>query len=247
MFCTQLIGLVLASGWVVGGAQPLPPLMTLAAGAGAGLGLTLFLAAFLQAAIIGSISIVAPISAVGVAIPIFAGLVDGERLSLAQAIGIFAAVTGVVLAARSKSKVSLHSYEPGFGLALLAALGGGLLFWLMEPATRHGVAWAILLTRAVPVSILVATHKVHHASLRQALDWRTAVAICAVALLGFSSLTLYAFATRHGQLGIVSVLSSMYPAITVLLAFAILHERVSRIQQVGIATALVGVVLLSVR
>jgi drug/metabolite transporter (DMT)-like permease len=62
------------------------------------------------------------------------------------------------------------------------------------------------------------------------LEWRTAAAIVAGALLGFSAITLYAFATRHGQLGSVSVLSSLYPAIAALLAFAVPRERISRTQ-----------------
>lgn len=69
--------------------------------------------------------------------------------------------------------------------------------------------------------------------------------ILASALLTFAAIALYAVATLHGQLAIVSVLSSLYPVAPVLLARYTLGERVHRVQQLGIAAMLAGVVLLS--
>jgi drug/metabolite transporter (DMT)-like permease len=66
------------------------------------------------------------------------------------------------------------------------------------------------------------------------------------AVLGFAATTLYAFATLHGQLAIVSVLGSLYPAVTILLAYRLLGERPDGAQQLGILAVLGGVVLLSV-
>lgn len=74
---------------------------------------------------------------------------------------------------------------------------------------------------------------------------RNARITLASALLGFSSVALYAFATLHGQLVIASVLASLYPAVTVLLACRVLGERLQGAQQLGIASMLAGVVLLS--
>jgi len=65
------------------------------------------------------------------------------------------------------------------------------------------------------------------------------------AVLGVFSLGLYALATVHGQLAIVSVLGSLYPVVTVLLAYRVLGERVHRVQSLGIASVLAGVVLMS--
>ena len=76
-----------------------PPVAAVAAAAGAGLGMTVALAAFFQAMVVGTMSVVAPISATGVIVALSsAGIVRGERPGAAQAVGIVAAIVGIVLA-----------------------------------------------------------------------------------------------------------------------------------------------------
>jgi drug/metabolite transporter (DMT)-like permease len=245
IFCTQLIAVVLASGWVAISGEPFPPAATVAAAVGAGVGMTVGLAAFFQAMVVGTMSVVAPISATGVIVPIIAGIVRGERPIAPQAIGIIVAIVGIVLASRPPREHPSVPGQSGLGLALLAALGAGLMFWLLAPASRHGVPWALLIARVIPALILTAVMSIRRASLRPALDPRNARIILASALLGFAGVTLYAFATLHGQLVVVSVLASLYPAVTVLLAYRLLGERLHGVQQVGIAATLIGVILLS--
>jgi drug/metabolite transporter (DMT)-like permease len=245
MFCTQLVGLVLAGGWVAISGDPLPGLATVAAATGAGLGLIVGLAAFFQAMVVGTISIVAPISATGVVIPIAAGLARGERPGAAQVLGIVAAIAGIALASRAPREHPSAPAESGLGLALLAALGGGFFFWLMAPGSAHGVPWAMLISRTVPVLALGAVLAIRRKSLRPALDARTARTVLIAALLALVAIALYAYATLHGQLAIVSVLGSLYPVVTVSLAYHVLGERVHRVQRVGIAAVLAGVVLMS--
>jgi drug/metabolite transporter (DMT)-like permease len=108
------------------------------------------------------------------------------------------------------------------------------------------VAWAIFISRAVPTVVLSVVFSIRRPSLRPTLQLRTAGEILAQAIFGFVATTLYAFATLHGQLAIVSVLGSLYPAVTVLLAYRLLGERLGGIQQLGILAVLGGVVLLSV-
>ncbi len=245
IFCTQMIAVVLAGSWVAISAEPVPPLATVAAAAGAGLGMTVGLAAFFQAMVVGTMSIVAPISATGVIVPIAAGVVGGERPGAAQAIGVLAALGGIVFASRSPREHPSAPVESGLGLALLAALGSGLMLWLLAPASRHGVPWALLIARAVPALVLTVIVAIRRPSLRPALESRNARITVVSALLATSGVVLYAFATLHGQLVIVSVLASLYPAVTVLLAYRLLDERLHRAQQCGIAAILLGVVLLS--
>ena len=244
IFCAQLVMLLLAAAWVAVSSEPAPPLGTLAAAAGAGLGMTVGLSAFFQAMAVGKMSLVAPISATGVAIPVAAGILRGEHPNAAQIVGMLAAIAGVVLVTRSRDQQQTRS-ESGLGLALLAAVGTGLFMWLMAPASRHGVPWAILTSRAIPAMVLIAAVIVRRPSLRPALRSAVASRIVAQALLGLVASVLYAFATRHGQLAIVSVLGSLYPAVTLLLAHRLLGERLDGVQQAGIAAVLGGILLLS--
>jgi drug/metabolite transporter (DMT)-like permease len=245
VFCTQLINLVLASAWVLIGGEAVPPLAAVAAAAGAGLGMAVGLAALFQAMVIGKISVVAPISATGVVLPIAVGIARGERPSAAQAVGMVAAIAGVVVAARAPHEQTVGRAQPGIGLALLAAVGTGLFLWLMAPASRHGIGWAILIARAIPAVALTTVVGLSRTSLRGVTESRTARPILASALLAFAGSALYGLATLHGQLVIVSVLGALYPAVTVLLAYRLLGERLDAAHQVGIAAVLGGVVLLS--
>ena len=86
---------------------------------------------------------------------------------------------------------------------------------------------------------------IRRSPLRPALASRTLRTIATSTLLGFCAIALYAFATLHGQLAIVSVLASLYPVVTVLLAYRVLGERVHGAQRLGIVAVLAGVVLMS--
>jgi len=243
--CSQLIGVAFSAGWVLLSQDPLPPLVTLAAGAGAGLAMALALAAFFEAMVVGRMSVVAPVSAIGVVVPIAAGIAEGEQLTAAQAFGIVAAIAGVLLAARVPGEQHTASRESGLGLALLAAVGAGVFLWLMAPASRHGVPWAMLSSRAVPAVVLTVVVYARRRSLRPALVSQNVSGTVWSSVLAFAAAALYSLATQHGQLSIVSVLGSLYPVVTVMLAYLVLGERVHRAQQFGITAVLAGVVLLS--
>ena len=215
------------------------------AAAGAGLSLTFGLAAFFQAMVVGTISIVAPISATGVVIPIVAGLAGGERPSAVQVIGILAAVTGIVFVCRQPRRSRSSQAHGGIALALLAALGSGLFFWLMASASHNGVPWAVVISRSVAVIALAVILAIRRESIRPALDLRTARIAPVAALLGFGGIALYAESTLYGGLAIMSVLGNLYPAMTVMLAYFVLGERVYGIQRVGIAAVFAGVVMMS--
>jgi drug/metabolite transporter (DMT)-like permease len=245
MVYSQLIGIPIAGVWVVVSAQPVPPLRIIATALAAGAGLTVGVAAFFRAMVVGAISIVAPISATGVLVPVVAGIVEGDRPSLVQVAGIVACIGGTMLAARPASRLPSSAREPGVGLACLSALGGGLWFWLMAPASHHDVPWTVLIVSAVPVCLLAPALIVRRASPRPPLTPRSLTAIVSVAALTFVAVATYAFATRRGELALVSVLAGLYPVVPVLLAFGILGERIYGLQRAGVVAVLVGVILLS--
>jgi drug/metabolite transporter (DMT)-like permease len=252
LFWAQLITLALAVAWVGITAAPVPPIISVVAAASAGLSLTLALAALFQAMVVGAISIAAPISATGVIIPVVVGITQGESPSIPQAIGLIATIVGVTFTALRPGRQSTDANNRKFALAesplalaLLAALGSGLWLWLMSVACRHSIPWPVLIVRAIMV-VVPATVLARGAGFsRSPIGTKAGSTIAAAALLAFAAVMMYGLATVHGQLMIVSVLGSLYPAVTVLLAYLVLRERLGSWQQTGVVLVLMGVVLLA--
>lgn len=246
MLFAQLGGLVLAGVWVALASEPVPGLPALAVAVAAGVSLIVGIGAFFQAMVVGSVSIAAPVSAIGVVVPIGVGVTAGDRVSVAQALGMLAALAGIALVARQPRGESRAGARMGLGLSLVAAFGGGLCLWLIAVASRDGgVAWTLLSVRVTTASLLGLAICLRGTSLRAQLDPPIVLRVLAFVLFGFLGFALYALATLHGQLAVVSVLASLYPAVTVLLARRLLHERLRRPQQLGVAVMLLGIVLIS--
>jgi drug/metabolite transporter (DMT)-like permease len=215
--------------------------------AAAGVAGTVGIAAFYRGLAVGTMSIVAPIASTGAALPVLVGLADGERPGAVQAAGIVVAIAGVMLAGREPVDADVlrpQAARAALGLALLAAVGIGVTFVALDRATAGGgVAWTLLVQRGVEVGLLaVAALLTRPALPRERVAW---IAIAGLGLLDVTAQALFAVATTLGLLSIVSVLSSLYPAATVLLARTLLHERVSRLQEVGVVAILAGVVAIS--
>jgi drug/metabolite transporter (DMT)-like permease len=205
------------------------------------------LAAFYRALAIGTMSIVAPISATGVAIPVLVGLASGERPAALQVAGMALACGGVVLAAREPQAADAAARRAGRTaviLALLAAVGFGSFFAGLDRAEQTAdVAWVLLAARVADVLLLVLVSAVR----RPPLPTAPAVlgAIAAIGLFDLLANLLFVLAAGRGLLSVVGVLGSLYPAVTVLLARFILHERLSRSQNAGVLITLAGVVALA--
>jgi drug/metabolite transporter (DMT)-like permease len=212
----------------------------LAASAAGGLGL----AAFYRGLAIGTMSIVAPVAAMGAVVPVVAGLIGGERPGALQAVGIAVALAGVITASRAPGGEGGRSATAGLGLAALAALGMGVaLLGLGRASAELGVPWAVLLARAPQLVVLA----VVVALVRPALPRgpRDAAPLVGLGAIDVAANVLFAAATTQGLLSLVSVVGSIYPAFTVLLARAVLAERVTRVQNIGIVATLAGVVAIS--
>jgi len=214
-----------------------------AAGGAAGV---VALAAFYRALAIGTMSIVAPISATGAIVPLVVGISEGDHPGALRLAGIAAALLGVVLAARelqADERPRGSGARVSVALALVAALGFGLFFVGLRSASSASVPWAILVARASAVPLVALAAIGSRAPLRPAAAVLPALAV--VGILDVSANGLYALATRHGLLSVVSVLGSLYPVTTVLLARFVLRERVGRTQEAGIVTVLAGVALIA--
>jgi drug/metabolite transporter (DMT)-like permease len=205
------------------------------------------LSAFYRALAIGTMSIVAPISATGVAIPVLVGLMSGERPGPLQVAGIVLACAGVVLAAReapSEDADVRRASRASIGLALVAAVGFGSFFAGIDRAEESGdVAWVLLSARTAVVAVLIGAALLVRPRLPSAPA--TLGAIAAVGLFDLLANLLFVLAAGRGLLSVVGVLGSLYPAVTVVLARFVLHERLSRAQNAGVVITLAGVVALA--
>jgi drug/metabolite transporter (DMT)-like permease len=129
-------------------------------------------------------------------------------------------------------------------LAVAAAVALGLFTYFLGLGSREGSALSTLTgARIGSLGFLLLLAAGRRESLRIGRRWLGPVA--AVGLLDVTANVLFALASRHGLLSLVSVLGSLYPVMTIVLAYAFLHERLTRIQLGGVATALVGVAALS--
>lgn len=194
----------------------------------------------------GSMSVVAPITAlVSAIVPVVAGLALGERPSAIAWSGIALALVAVLLvAAEGGAPPALAALRgPVLAGALAAGVGFGTWVVLLSQAPADSGFWPTAGARVASVVLLLAVAAVG----RRRIVPRGAPATLVVAS-GSGDLVanlLFVLATRSGLLSVVGVVLALYPAGTVLLALLVLHERLHRIQVVGLALAATGVVLIA--
>lgn len=207
-------------------------------GVGSGLG-----AAFLYRGLAGAkMSVVAPISAVGCALlPLIVGLMLGERPGLSASIGIALAFPAIALI--SLVRDADPSHRGGVLDGIVAGIGFGLMFVALGQVS-HGAGLAPLsalyLGSTVAV-VLVATASGQVWRPATRADWSGAL----LGPLGVTAAIAFYIASKHGLLSIVSVVTALYPASTVLLAALFLKERVTAWQGIGLALAVAAVTLVA--
>jgi drug/metabolite transporter (DMT)-like permease len=201
----------------------------------------------------GRMAVVAPVSAVGAAlIPVLVGLAAGERLSWIVALGVFAALPGIWLVATVPASsrplpAARRPQAPGrrfllpAGLAdgAAAGVGFGILFVALGQVPRGTGLWPLATCQAVSVAVLIA------AAVALRAPWRPRDRASRLGLLtgplGTLATGAFLLATQHGYLSVAGILASLYPAGTVLLATAVLKERIHALQGIGIGLCAVAV------
>lgn len=215
-------------------------LLAVAGGAASAAALLLLYRGF----VVGSMAIVAPVSATGAVLPVVIGLASGESPTALQSAGMAAAVVGSVLASKERRSGGKGTRpSAGIGLALSAAVAIGAFFVIMDRASDADPYWAALILRLAQCLFLLPVLWALRPPLRMAR-----VHLPAVAAIGmFDALASFAYtlATTRGMLSVVAVVGSLYPAVTVLLAVVVLRERPQKLQVVGVILALAGVGLIS--
>ncbi len=205
----------------------------------------------------GRMSVVAPISAVGAAvIPVVAGAVGGERMSLVVWTGIAFALPGIWLVSSTAEELP-DDEEEGTGTAskgratfaegvldgVLAGLGFGVLFAALGQVPEEAGLWPLATAQAVSIpSVVVLAVTL---SARWLPRGRTVWWALLAGPLGAAATGAFLLATQSGFLTIAGVLASLYPASTVLLAAIILHEHIHRAQGVGLGLCALAIGLVA--
>ena len=239
LLLSQAVGMLLVGALVAVRGEGPPDARFLFFGALAGLSGLIGLSAFYRGLAVGAMSVVAPISATGAAIPVAVGVATGDRPSEIQAVGLGLALVGVVVASREEGPAGSRRLAAGTGLALAAAAGFGGFFVGMDAASDGGVLWALLAARVFDVALLAAVAVLLRPG--RPMSARDTRDIVAVGCFDVAANALFALASTEGLVSLVAVLASLYPVVTILLARAVLGERVRRSQAVGVALALGGV------
>jgi drug/metabolite transporter (DMT)-like permease len=187
---------------------------------------------------------VAPIAGASATVPVVFGILKGDHPSGTQYAGIVCAIVGVVLASQEHQEAGRRRPAAGVGLALIAAVGFGFYFPLMHAAGEADALSTSLVFRTTSALIIVLAVLVRRPPVRLG-GWKLA-GVAADGLGDTFGNFLYAAAAHEGGLvSLTSVLASLYPIVTVMLAAVVLHERVARWQRVGIVLTLSGVILIA--
>jgi drug/metabolite transporter (DMT)-like permease len=204
------------------------------------------LAAFYSAMAMGTVSVVAPIAALGVVVPVVFGLATGDSPTAIQLVGLVPAIAGVAILSyeeQPEHPETARAARLSIVLAVLAGLGFGIFFTGLDAAAADRPGWAILAVRVGGVATVLAALLVTRPRLAGVgAAWRVLVVIGAFDVLANA---LFAIASTKGVLPVVAVGGSMYPAFTVALAHAVLGERLAALQWTGVAVALGGVAMIA--
>lgn len=244
LLVSQPVGAVLAYLVVLLAADESLSAEEFAAAAAGGAAVLLGLGAFYRGMALGSISIVATVGALGVLVPIVAGLVRGESPGAVQALGAAIAIGAVILVSREPDPEWREANRTAIGFAAIAALGFGVFLLLVDRAAETDPVWAVAAARTGGVALLAVAAISARPRLPRARG-PVLLALLAIGVFDILANTLFAFASTEGILPLVSVAASLYAAVTVLLARVFLGERLAPSQRLGVLLALAGVAMIA--
>lgn len=239
----QVVSLVLVTAAVVAWGAFTPSMASLLWGAVGGLAAAVALTMLYYAFAHGPAAVVAPISAVAAAsLPVTVGFALGERPRLIAVGGIVLAVVAVALISSGKMPSGHRASRRIVLVAILAGLAGGVMFIGLHQADADSGLWPLLSARVVSVILLAGFCLV--VRVRPGAGRRMLWLAACIGILDVVANALYLEAVRNGMLSVVAVISSLYPASTVALAFAIDRERPTGRQIVGfvVAIAALGII-----
>lgn len=239
--CAGFLGALLLALFI---GDPVPSGHDLFISAAAGVAGSLGLLGFYRAMASGSMTIVAPITAlVGTTIPVIWGLVDGERPGFISYVGMIVAVFAVVLVTDA---LGVQDKRTPLNIVVLAVIAGtcfATIFIAFDHVSSDAGLWPLVALRSVSLPIVFGVVLATRHPLRtkgEATRWALTSGILDSAANGF-----YLIAARHGLLSVVAVIASLYPVSTLVLATSLDKEKLHPAQWVGVGLALVALVLVS--
>lgn len=193
----------------------------------------------------GQMSIAAPVSALMAAvIPVFVGvLVDGFPKWLTM-LGVILALVAIWLVARTEHEGKHRLHWVDVKMPLIAGVLFGLFFIFMHQASGVSTLWPAVLLRISSAASLTIISLVRRESFRVIRKHWGLVAF--IGVFDVAGNVFYILSSQMGRMDIAAVVGSLYPGVTVALAWLLLKEKISRWQGVGIALALTAIVLISV-
>jgi drug/metabolite transporter (DMT)-like permease len=242
---SQLAGLVLLL-FALPVLPPSSPTATdFAWGAAAGLAGGIGVALLYKGLAIGTMSVVAPVTAVcAVIIPLIVGVALGERPSTLAIAGVGLGLVAIVLVSQSKHEAvsGEHGAGKSVGIAVASGVLVGIFFVLLGRTGPPAGRWPLLAARMVSVGFFTTLGTLTR---RPLIPIRESMPIILVGgTLDMLANVLYLLAVRQGYLSIVATLASLYPASTVILARFVLGERQRAQHQCGVACAVLAIVLI---
>lgn len=241
---SQAVALLIAIVVLVVVREPAPPILALVWAGLAGCGAFVALSCLYRAITTGAMGLVASIAAVvGAGLPVVAGALFGDRLTLADTIGIGLALVAIVLVTRPAEQSILS--RAGIALSVLSGIGAGCFFIGMGQSVDAGGAtwWPLAFSHitCLGLAVLFLAGSGGLARVPRSL-------VPTLALIGLTDVLGAAFfllAISQGSVSIAAVIGSQHPAATAVLARIVTKEQLGRSQVAGILVALVAIALIA--
>ncbi len=242
VFIINLFGVVALIAAILIFGEEMPPSRDLFFGALAGMSGAIGLAAFLRGLSQGNMANVAPVTAViASSIPVIFSLFSEGAIEPHKMAGFALALLSIWIIS-SGGKAASPTWRD-LKLPLIAGMGFGGFFILLGAANDNAILWPVLASRSGSVLLMAFLITTTRGWKRPSIDqWPL---LLTASFFDVGGNLLFALAASIGRLDIAAVLSSLYPAVTVLLARFILHESISRWQMVGLIITLIAVVLIA--
>ncbi len=191
----------------------------------------------------GPMGVIAPVTALIAAIfPVFFSFLKEGLPALWSIVGFVFALIAILLISQGEEKIRPNLSD--LKLPIIAGLGFGGFFILIDQVSTNAILWPLVSARSASIIIILGiglmTRKIN-------IPVTSKIPIIALAgIFDTSGNVFFAFATRIGRLDITAILGSLYPAVTVLLAWTLLQERLSSRQWIGVMTAIIAIILITI-